>query len=195
MVNAGVKRYHDLNARHLTVLDQAEVNAETIHLQAETLQSRVRIALAARTRLRRDGTPADAERQLVSEPGFVAHQLSFGLQEGQSATVEKIVALYTSRDRAVSESGDEARLTVTEAEDFELLARHVGAWSSLWNHATSSWTAPTSGPRRSAAHILHLLQTVSPHTVHLDVGVPARAGMGRPTAATSSGTRCSSSRS
>jgi trehalose/maltose hydrolase-like predicted phosphorylase/beta-phosphoglucomutase-like phosphatase (HAD superfamily) len=180
VINAGVKRYRDLNGRHLVVLGQAEVDKETIDLQVETTQSHVRIALAARTRLLRDGGAAEADRRLVEEPGFVAHDLTIALEEGRPATVEKIVALYTSRDRAVSESRDDARLTVAGTENFQgLLARHEGAWNSLWNRfdiqldSANEWTETVLH-----LHIFHLLQTVSPHTVHLDVGVPARGWNG-----------------
>jgi trehalose/maltose hydrolase-like predicted phosphorylase/beta-phosphoglucomutase-like phosphatase (HAD superfamily) len=134
VVNAGVKRYRDLNGRHLSVLGQAEVDPETVDLQVETTQSRVRVALAARTRLLRDGRVAGADRRLVSEPGFVAHELSVQLEQGRPATVEKIVTLFTSRDRAVSESRADARRVVGGAEDFGgLLARHEDAWNNLWN--------------------------------------------------------------
>jgi trehalose/maltose hydrolase-like predicted phosphorylase/beta-phosphoglucomutase-like phosphatase (HAD superfamily) len=180
VINAGVKRYRDLNGRHLAVLGQAEVNTETVDLQVETTQSHVRVALAARTRLLRDGQVAEADRRLIHEPGFVAHELSFELEEGRPATVEKVVALCTSRDRAVSESRDDARLLVAGAEDFPgLLARHEGAWNSLWNRfdiqldSANQWTETVLH-----LHIFHLLQTVSPHTVHLDVGVPARGWHG-----------------
>jgi trehalose/maltose hydrolase-like predicted phosphorylase/beta-phosphoglucomutase-like phosphatase (HAD superfamily) len=180
VVNAGVKRYRDLNARHLAVLDQAQVNADTVDLQVETTQSRVRVALAARTRLLRDGRVAEAGRRLVAEPGFVAHELTVELEQGRPATVEKVVALYTSRDRAVSESRADARLQVAGAEGFQgLLARHEGAWNSLWNRfdiqldSANQWTETVLH-----LHIFHLLQTVSLHTVHLDVGVPARGWHG-----------------
>jgi trehalose/maltose hydrolase-like predicted phosphorylase/beta-phosphoglucomutase-like phosphatase (HAD superfamily) len=178
VVNAGVKRYRDLNGRHLAVLGQAEVNEETVDIQAETTQSHVRVALAARTRLLRDG--AEAERRLVEESGFVAHELTFELEEGHPATVEKVVALYTSRDRAISESRADARLAVAGAEGLDgLLARHEGAWNSLWNRfdvqldSANDWTETALH-----LHIFHLLQTVSPHTLHLDVGVPARGWHG-----------------
>jgi trehalose/maltose hydrolase-like predicted phosphorylase/beta-phosphoglucomutase-like phosphatase (HAD superfamily) len=180
VVNAGVKRYRDLNPRHLHVLGQAEVDTETVDLQVQTIQSHVRVTLAARTRLLRDGQVAEAGRRLAEEPGFVAHELVFELEEGRPATVEKVVALYTSRDRAVSESRDDARLTVAGAEDFQgLLARHEGAWNSLWNRfdiqldSANEWTETVLH-----LHIFHLLQTVSPHTIHLDVGVPARGWHG-----------------
>jgi alpha,alpha-trehalase len=180
VVNAGVKRYRDLNGRHLAVLDQAEVNEDTVDIQAETTQSHIRVALAARTRLLRDGQVAEADRRLVEEDGFVAHELAVELEEGRPATVEKVVALYTSRDRAISESRADARLAVAGADGFDgLLARHEGAWNSLWNRfdirldSANEWTETVLH-----LHIFHLLQTVSPHTLHLDVGVPARGWHG-----------------
>src|SRR6266545_1630902 len=180
VVNAGVKRYRDLNGRHLAVLGQAEVDSETVDLQVETTQSHVRVALAARTRLLRDELTIQADRRLVTEPGFVAHQLTLELRQGRPATVEKIVALSTSRDRATSESRADARLLVAGAEDFEqLLTRHQTAWDSLWNRfdiqldSANEWTETVLH-----LHIFHLLQTISPHTLRLDVGVPARGWHG-----------------
>ena len=180
VINAGVKRYRDLNGRHLRILGQAEVDPETIDLHVETTQSRVGIALAARTRLLRDGEVADADRRMVEEPGFVAHQLAFRLEQGRPATVEKVVALYTSRDRAIAESRHDARLAVAGAEDFAgLLVHHEAAWLSAWDRydiamdSTNEWTETVLH-----LHIFHLLQVVSPHTAHLDVGVPARGWHG-----------------
>jgi alpha,alpha-trehalase len=180
VINAGVKRYRDLSSRHLEVLGQAEVDAETVDLQVETTQSHVRVALASRTRLLRDGQAAETGRRLIDEPGFIAHELAIELEQGHPATVEKTVALYTSRDRAVSESRADARLAVAGAEGFDgLLARHEGAWNSLWSRfdiqldSANEWTETVLH-----LHIFHLLQTVSPHTVHLDVGVPARGWHG-----------------
>src|SRR4051795_13741669 len=169
-----------MNNRHLEVLGQGEVDPRTIDLQVETLQSRIRVAEAARTRVLRDGAPVEAERRLAEEPGYVAHELVLDLEEGRPVSVEKIVTLYTSRDRAISESRQDARLAVVAAEDFgALLARHEGAWNSLWNRfdieldSANEWTETVLH-----LHIFHLLQTISPHTDHLDVGVPARGWHG-----------------
>src|SRR5215216_3330670 len=180
VVNAGVKRYRDLNGQHLQVLAQGEADDETLQLQAETNQSHVRVALAARTRLLRDGQAVQAGRRLVEEPGFVAHELEVELEQGRPATVEKVVALYTSRDRAISESLLDAREAAGAAPGFaELLARHAGEWNILWNRfdiqldSANEWAETVLH-----LHIFHLLQTVSPHTAHLDVGVPARGWHG-----------------
>ncbi|HEV8652232.1 MAG TPA: HAD-IA family hydrolase [Actinomycetes bacterium] len=179
VVNAGVKRYRDLNGRHLDVLHAGEVDPDTVELQVETNQSHIRVALTARTRLLLDGRRA-ADRRLVAEPGFVGHALTLNLEQGRPATVEKVVALYTSRDRAISESLLDAREAARRAPDFdELLARHRGAWSLLWNRfdlqldSANEWIETVLH-----LHIFHLLQTVSPYATHLDVGVPARGWHG-----------------
>jgi trehalose/maltose hydrolase-like predicted phosphorylase len=180
VVNVGVKRYRDLNGRHLDVLHAAEAGDELIELQVETTQSHIRVALAARTRLLLGGEPTAADRRVVTEPGYVAHALTLNLKQASPATVEKVVALCTSRDGATSESRLGARLEAEGAAGFdELLARHEGAWASLWNRfdmqldSANDWTETVLH-----LHIFHLLQTVSPHTIKLDVGVPARGWHG-----------------
>ena len=180
IVNSGVKRYRDLNGRHLAVLHAAEAAEETVELQAETSQSRIRIAVAARARVLADDMPAAAGRRLVAEPGFVAHALTLSLEAQRPVTVEKVAAIYTSRDRAISESLLEARQAAQGAAGFgELAARHAAAWDALWNRfdiqldSANEWAETVLH-----LHILHLLQTVSPNSIHLDVGVPARGWHG-----------------
>jgi alpha,alpha-trehalase len=180
VVNAGVKRYRDLNGQHLTILGQAEVDKETIDLRVEANQSHVRVALAARTRLLRDGEILEVDRSLVEEPGFVAHELTCQVPQGRPVTVEKIVALYTSRDRAISESRHDACLAIARAGNFaELLSSHERAWLHTWDRfdiamdSANDWTETVLH-----LHIFHLLQTVSHHSAHLDVGVPARGWHG-----------------
>jgi alpha,alpha-trehalase len=75
-------------------------------------------------------------------------------------TVEKIVALYTSRDPGISESGQDARLAVARAADFaELLSGHQRAWQRAWNRcdiemdSANEWTATVLH-----LHTFHLLQ-------------------------------------
>jgi trehalose/maltose hydrolase-like predicted phosphorylase/beta-phosphoglucomutase-like phosphatase (HAD superfamily) len=180
VVNSGVRRYRDLNGAHLTTLGQGQVNTETVDLLVETTRSHVRVALAARTRLLHDDTVTAVDRTLVEEPGVVAHELSFRLQQGRPVTVEKVVSLHTSRDRASFESRHDARLTLARAGGFEeLLRRHERAWLSAWDRfnidldSANEWTEMVLH-----LHIFHLLQTISPHTAHLDVGVPARGWHG-----------------
>ena len=95
--------------------------------------------------------------------------------EGERHTVEKVVALYTSRDRAISEPGRAARDKARRAPDLsDLLARHVLAWDHLWERCDLRISGHERADRVLHLHLFQLLQTLSAHSVDLDVGIPAR---------------------
>ena len=50
----------------------------------------------------------DAVREVVRERGWVGHDISVELSPGQDVTLEKVVAIFTSRDRAISEPAEAA---------------------------------------------------------------------------------------
>ena len=90
--------------------------------------------------------------------------------------MEKVVALYTSRDFAISEPLLAARESIGRAGSFaELYESHCRGWDRLWNRADIELGDQS---RRAQLilrlHIFHLLQTTSFNSVDLDVGVPAR---------------------
>jgi alpha,alpha-trehalase len=182
VVNAGVKRYASLASKHLEPVAADRVGADTLALKVRTRQSRLEIALAARTRVLRDGQPAEVRRTTETEPGWVAESFGVQLTEGTPVVVEKVVALYTGRDRAISECGLEARDAAQRAGGFEdLLAAHAAAWARLWRRFDIGIEQRGGdGQTRMALHlhIFHLLQTTSIHTLHNDVGVPARGWHG-----------------
>ncbi len=178
--NTGVKRYRDLSGKHLTFLEGSAASRETIWLQVETNQSHVRVALGARTQVVRDGAVVPTDRRTETEWGMVAHVLRIPMQEREPVAVEKIAALYTSRDRAISECGDEVRAAVYRAPRFaEIRERHGAAWANLWERFDIELD---SGNQWSELvlhlHEFHLLQTVSPNSIELDIGVPARGWTG-----------------
>jgi trehalose/maltose hydrolase-like predicted phosphorylase len=178
VTNAGVERYRALDGRHLVPVEDGEVGDDVIWVQVETRTSRVRIAQAARTQVIRDGQALSVERRTVREPGRIAHHLVLDVREGEPVTIEKVVALFTSRDRALAEPGDAARGQVARLPDgFDrLLERHVLAWDQLWRrcHIDLGGDGDREVARTLNLHVFHLLQTVSEHTIDLDAGVPAR---------------------
>lgn len=182
VVNGGVPRYRQLNCKHLRTLVTEEVDAETLLLEVETVQSRLEVAEAARTRLFVDGLPVRARRGLEEEEGYLAHDFTLELREGQRLAVEKVVALYSSRDQAVSEPAMEAQHAVSQApERFEeLVATHAREWAHLWRRSDLDVDLTEEDHLHTylRLHIFHLLQTVSPHTIDQDVGVPARGWHG-----------------
>jgi trehalose/maltose hydrolase-like predicted phosphorylase len=170
-----VPRYRQLNGKHLVPLASREIGEDGILLLVETSQSHIRIAEAARTRAFSGDRPIDVGRQLRQEEGYVAHALSFGVTEGSPVTIEKVVALHASRDRAISSPALAAEETLREAGRFgTLLKDHVRAWSHLWQRGDITLEEQQRTQMILRLHVFHLLQTVSPHSVDLDVGVPAR---------------------
>jgi trehalose/maltose hydrolase-like predicted phosphorylase len=175
VVNAGVPRYRQLNGTHLVTLETRAAGGDGILLLAETSQSHIRIAQAARTQVFQNGSPVAAERRLVEEEGYVAQALCFSVESGRAVTVEKVVALHTSRDRAISEPGIAAEETLREAGRFsDLLVSHRRVWSHLWRRCDIALDGENRTQMILRLHVFHLLQTVSFNTVDLDVGVPAR---------------------
>ena len=116
------------------------------------------IAKAARTRLRRDGDDVEAERRLVERPGYVAQEAAAELEQGRPLTVEKIVALSTSRDDAISEPAQSARWHVQHAPSFaELLRRHQVSWHHPWRRFHIEIADDDETSRVLNLHVFHLL--------------------------------------
>ncbi len=180
IVNAGVQRYRELNSKHLHPIGLGEANDESLWLHVETVQSRLEMAQAARTRLFTTEGPCSAARELLQGDEWVAHRITTDVNAGKPLRIEKVVAVHTSRDRAMSEPGLAAREALSDAPDFdELLATHSKLWQWLWRLfdmqlIDSGDAEQVEAQRILRLHILHLLQTVSAHTIDMDAGVPAR---------------------
>ncbi len=179
VVNAGVKRYRQLNNKHLEPLGVGTVGEDGVWLMARTNQSRIEIAMAARTRLFVDGEPTAVQRSTVREPDYVAHEFTCEVTAGSRVTIEKIASLFTSRDRGISESGLEARKAIERTDGFDdLLQSHVLAWKHLWERFDIDVADSNHTTLILRMHVFHLLQTASAHTIDLDVSVPARGWHG-----------------
>ncbi|MFI8536494.1 glycoside hydrolase family 65 protein [Streptomyces aquilus] len=166
VTNAGVPRYRDLDGRHLTHVHTGTADPDTVWLRCRTRTSDIRIGMAARL-------TADAPVTVRSESPDAIQELSLDLEPGRAATVDKTVALHTSRDPAISDPLHAAVDRVGRAPGFDdLLESHLTAWDQLWRRAALD-VAGEAG-RILRLHLFHVLQTLSPHTADLDVGVPAR---------------------
>ncbi|MFI6654875.1 glycoside hydrolase family 65 protein [Streptomyces sp. NPDC050523] len=166
VTNAGVPRYRDLDGRHLTHVHTGTSASDTVWLRCRTRTSDLRIGMAARLR-------ADVPATIGHESPCVVQRLSLDLEPGRSVIVDKTVALHTSRDPAISDPLFAAVDRVTRAADFdELLESHLTAWDQLWRRADLEVDGEAG--RILRLHLFHVLQTLSPHTADLDVGVPAR---------------------
>ncbi len=185
VVNSGVPRYRNLNGKHLVPMETASIGSDAIYLKVETSQSELRVAQAARTRWYVSDTLIEPSTRIVEEAGCVAQHLEIEIAEGHPVRAEKVIALHTSRDRAISECGLAAREAIEHAPGFEALVQtHGQAWQRLWDRfdIELEFANHTAAQHPTCLilhlHIFHLLQTTSPHTIDLDVGVPARGWHG-----------------
>ncbi|MFF5570129.1 glycoside hydrolase family 65 protein [Streptomyces luteogriseus] len=166
VTNAGVQRYRGLAGRHLTHVHTGTADPGTVWLRCRTRTSDIRIGMAARLTA---GAPI-AETHV--HPRAI-QRLRLTLEPGRPVTVDKTIALHTSRDPAISDPLQTALDRVSAAPDFEALLRsHRTAWKLLWRRAALDVPGEPGSILR--LHLFHLLQTLSPHTADLDVGVPAR---------------------
>ncbi len=173
--NAGVKRYQQLRGDHLEALFSQPAGEEGMALLVRTNQSQLTITQAARTQIFRQSLDITPARTTQTETGYVAQDMALTVAPGEIVTVEKIVALFTSRDRAVSECRLAATQALRRAERFTpLVEQHAQAWQRTWKLCDSVVVEQPRIQRIVRLHAFHLLQTVSAHTRDLDVSIPAR---------------------
>ncbi|OZB89303.1 MAG: family 65 glycosyl hydrolase, partial [Microbacterium sp. 14-71-5] len=161
--NRNVAEYAALADRHLRTALTRRVDDATVLVEVETTQSHVRIATAARTTV----TGTVAAPPLLERRGDL-HLLRFELQltAGHPVTVDKTVAVFTSRDAAVSAPELAA---VEELERFpdglaQALVGHEAAWAALWDRFAVELQTDRQTQLELNLHVVHLLQSVSEHT-------------------------------
>ncbi|MEM1282438.1 MAG: glycosyl hydrolase family 65 protein [Chlamydiota bacterium] len=182
--NFGVKRYRELSHVHLIPIEQKVLDDGIMFLKVATSQSDIRISEAARTRVIQKGEVFTVADHNVEDDGYIAQHFLVDLEKGESVKVEKTVAIYTSKDHAITESGLEARDAVANAPLFEnLLKSHINAMDALWHRMSIDMELEKNERGHHPAlilrlHLFHLMQTVSHNTIDIDVGVPARGWHG-----------------
>ena len=146
-----------------------------IALKVRTRQSRIEIAEAARTRVYQDDHELDVVRSIDQMQDYIQQSLEFEMEQSAPVRVEKIVSLYTSRDRAINEPMANAGKSVDRYPAFaEAFEGHVQTWDELWEVCDVRLPNEKRVQFLLRLHISHLLQTCSRLTPHHDAGVPAR---------------------
>ena len=173
--NCGVERYRALSDDHLVATSTRELSNDSVLLVCQTVQSRIPIAVAARTTVWRGDAPLAAEVRFVDEPRRAGHSLTVTVDAGESVTVEKAAAIFSGRDHAISEPGDAAaRLLSTIGRYSDLRDGHVREWAHLWERFDIAFDGSPDALRVARLHMLQLLQTVPNRDEDLDAGLPAR---------------------
>jgi HAD superfamily hydrolase (TIGR01509 family) len=159
--------------RHLELINQGSENPADVWLRVRTVQSDITIAMAARCRI--FGPHQELISEAIDQQGAPGTRFTMQVSSDTRITIEKIVAVFTSKDRAISEPGLAARRRLTEIGGFdECLTHHQMAWQLLWHRNQLAIRDESGSSSVLNLHLFHLLQVASPHTVELDAGMGAR---------------------
>ncbi|MBN1794530.1 MAG: glycoside hydrolase family 65 protein [Candidatus Omnitrophica bacterium] len=174
--NTGVSRYRGLNTFHLEPLSCGTFGRNGIYLSMKTSESGVEIAEAARLSIFSDKGNVRPEKIVSEEDGKrIFQDYRIFVKPHQRYTIEKIVAIYTSRDKGVRRPRTAAIKSAKKSPRFEELFRsHRRAWYSLWKLFDIQVTGDPFSQRALRLHTFHLLETASPHNRNIDAGLPAR---------------------
>ena len=171
--NTNVAGYVGSDSTHLAE-PTFRVDDPVLLCEVDTRQSGVRIATAVHLTL--DGQDDDPRSRTVQTDRRYVLEFDVPVVNGKPATLTKVVAIFTSRDTAISSPGDAAVDRVRDAASRvdELRDRHAAAWRLLWDRFAVTLDADLLSQMVLNLHIFHLLQSISPHTAEEDAGVPAR---------------------
>ncbi len=175
VTNRGVARYAELEGRHLDPVSPRTFGPEVIALKVQTRKSNIYFAQAARTNVFRGDERVDVQRSLFQTEDYIQQVVACDARAGEPVRVEKMVAFYTSRDRAISEPLGSAGESAGRYPGFvEALERHERAWDELWRACDMRLPGNDRVQLVLRFHISHVLQVCSRYTADRDAGVPAR---------------------
>ncbi|GAA1496118.1 HAD family hydrolase [Paeniglutamicibacter kerguelensis] len=172
--NAAVDR--QLTAHHLAVVAGTTLDDEVVLLESRTSQSEIGIATALRTRLTdEDGNKAAHTSRFFADGNLVGRELVFSVEAGRPVVIEKLAAVATSRDRAISTAALSAIHKIRSAPDAgSLAASQSRIWEGLWDRFGIIMRGGIQQSQDLNLNIFHVLQTVFAAEPDLDAGVPAR---------------------
>jgi len=174
--NTGVARYRQLNSKHLKSYSLGSFNNNGIYLSMKTSQSAINISEAAKTNIFSEGKRLKFKSRILKNgKEKISQEFEIPVRKGKRYEIEKIVSIYTSRDKDVRSPVKAAVRSVRNSFGFNMLFKtNVLIWESLWKKFDIQIKGDGFSQRVIRLHIFHLLQTVSIHNTMIDTGFPVR---------------------
>ncbi|MFW6226517.1 MAG: glycoside hydrolase family 65 protein [Bacteroidota bacterium] len=177
--NNGVARYRDLKSKHLEIIDKNVFSENSLFLVSRTKQSRILMCQGCRTTVFLNEKETSVTREIVKEKEALYQDITFKCEKLQPISVEKLVALFTSKDFAISDPITECQNKLSRLGSFtKIFEKHKLAWDQIWQRSDIEMDSENKDLLILRAHIFHLYQTVSQNSIGLDMGVPSRGWHG-----------------
>lgn len=167
-------------SRHLRTVATEETESGELVLTTHTIGSGVDIAFAVATSV----TPVPASESTVHAADSIRRQLTLALAEGETARLDKVVAVRTSRDVDAVPGEDVAASAAAVTHDATvrgvdaLLAENAAAWASLWEASDAQVVGDDQLSLAVRFGIYHLLITANPDDPTVNIGAKSLSGEG-----------------
>ncbi|GAA2009558.1 beta-phosphoglucomutase family hydrolase [Brevibacterium samyangense] len=187
VVNDNVAEYEQLAKDHIEKRAALVRPDGTLVVEVETTQSHVRIGIAQHSSLTQEPTHQaapyvyDASHaysvSTVEEDRAIYREFAVPVESGYSISVDTTTAIVNSRDSAITSVREGVARQIEwlpEVGFHALLGGHASAVQRLWERFDVAVDADAQTQLIIHLHTFHLLQSLSPHTVYVDAGTPAR---------------------
>lgn len=171
--------YESASKKHLKPVESS-VEDNILYLKMQTVQSCISVAQAARTTFLLNDQAVSGQRTDIVDADYVAQELRMSVSEGDRITVQKSVALFTSRDYGISEAGLAAQDAIKRAPDFATLVDdQLAVWRQYWLYFSLAMETNEGVSKIGPSLLVHLntfhvLAVASLNSMALDIGLPAR---------------------
>ncbi len=174
IINSGVERYKQLNSRHLKLVAQGgEDNVS--YLLVQTNQSQIKIAEASKIIVFKNGKKLNPEITLSKTDRAVYSNFGLRAKQGDTICIEKIVAIYTSKDQDIENPLKKAEEAIENIKSFKAVARNSEkSWSEIWEKIDIKIQGNRLVQKLIRLDLYHLMATASAHNAYIDAGIPAR---------------------
>ncbi|MCK4407023.1 MAG: beta-phosphoglucomutase family hydrolase [Bacteroidales bacterium] len=174
LINAGVERYKQLNQKHLRpVLQGGENNSNFVVVR--TSQSDIKIAEASKINVSLDKKSIEPAYIPDITEGTAFTKFNYNLNKNNTLTINKIVSIYTSRDKDINGPLKSAKQDIEGVNSFnEVLSKSEKKWEDIWKEIDIIIEGDRLAQKLLRLHLYHLIVTSSPHNTKIDAGIPAR---------------------
>lgn len=171
-VHASINGYPDNQGFvHWEWLDQGGT-ASTAWLHERTRHTRHELGMAIRLRV--DG---DAPIQAAGCQGYPTLTTTFSIQPGQTVTLEKVAAIFTSRDTSSPAQAAQRKIENLPAYA-DLFSAHAAAWSQVWQDADVLIEGDPAAQRAARYNLFQILVAAPRRDERVSIPAKTLSGFG-----------------